>query len=84
MAEYYFSSIVASAKDYHFSSDSSYGTEQYDEVGSKFLLRAADISTGKYGMGMNTITLDTKLNSTIPRYPSSNPKLKKFSIINKI
>lgn len=53
-------------------------------VGSKFLLRAADISTGKYGMGMNTITLDIKLNSTIPRYPSSKPKLKKFSIINKI
>jgi hypothetical protein len=41
------------------------------------------MSTGKYGMGMNTITLDTKLNSTIPRYPSSKPKLKKFSIANK-
>jgi len=53
-------------------------------VGSKFLLRAADIRTGKYGMGINTITLDIKLNSTTPRYPSSKPKLKKFSIINKI
>jgi len=53
-------------------------------VGSKFLLRAADMSTGKYGMGMNTITLDIKLNSTIPRYPSSKPKLKKFSTTNKI
>jgi hypothetical protein len=53
-------------------------------VGSKFLLRAADMSTGKYGIGMNTIMLDTKLNSTIPKYPSSKPKLKKFSIMNKV
>ena len=51
-------------------------------VGSKFLLRAAVMSTGKYGMGMNTITLDIKLNRIIPRYSSSRPKLKKLSIIN--
>ena len=50
-------------------------------VGSKFLLRAAVMSTGKYGMGINTITLDAKLNKTIPRYSSSRPKVKKFSMI---
>jgi hypothetical protein len=54
-------------------------------VGLKFLLRAADMSTGKYGIGINiginTITLNTKLNSIIPKYSSSRPKLKKFSII---
>jgi hypothetical protein len=53
-------------------------------VGSKFLLRAAVRSTGKCGMGMKTITLNTKLNSTIPKYSSSRPKLKKFSIISKV
>jgi hypothetical protein len=37
-------------------------------IGLKFLLRAADMSTGKYGIGINTITLSTKLNSTIPKY----------------
>jgi hypothetical protein len=50
-------------------------------VGSKFLSRAAVISTGKYGIGINTITLDIKLNKTIPRYSSSRPKVKKFSMI---
>jgi hypothetical protein len=40
------------------------------------------MSTGKYGMGMNTITLDIKLNRIIPRYSSSRSKLKKLSIIS--
>jgi hypothetical protein len=50
-------------------------------VGSKFLSRAAVISTGKYGIGINTITLDIKLKKAIPKYSSSRPKLKKFSMI---
>jgi len=40
ITEYYFSSIVASAKDYHFSSDSSYGTEQYDESRIEILVKS--------------------------------------------
>jgi hypothetical protein len=40
-------------------------------LGSKFLLRAAVMSTGKYGMGINTITLEIKLNRIIPKYSSS-------------
>ena len=36
------------------------------------------MSTGKYGTGVKTITLDMKLNKIIPRYSSSRPTQKKL------
>jgi hypothetical protein len=51
-------------------------------VGSKFLPRAAVMSTKNYRTGINTITLDIKLNRIIPRYSSSRPNLKKLSTIS--
>jgi len=36
-------------------------------IGSKLLLNAAVINTGKYGIGTKTITLPTKLISNIPK-----------------
>ena len=41
--------------------------EREMRVGSKLLLNAAVISTGKYGMGTKTIMLPTKLINNIPK-----------------
>jgi hypothetical protein len=39
------------------------------------------VTTGKYGIGMKTMMLETKLNKTMPRYPSSWPKVKRDSLM---
>ena len=47
--------------------------------GLKLVLNEAVIKTGKYGIGIKGIKLDTKLMRRMPMYPSSVPNGKRSS-----
>jgi hypothetical protein len=49
--------------------------------GLKLALNEAVINTGKYGIGIKGIKLETKLMRIMPMYPSSVPNGKRSSMV---